>query len=93
MTDVVAQERTTARDQTINLTSRGVPQEQKAARRPTQAQARKLLARSSQPRQLDAGAVQMVTPDRVRPWLQEVQPQALQQALTIEGEVLDESQS
>lgn len=93
LADAAAQERTTARDQTIDLTSRGLPRGTRSARQPTQAQARKLLQRANRSSQLDAGEVQIVPPARVRPWLREVRPQALQQALTIEGEVLDGTQS
>jgi hypothetical protein len=93
LTEPAAQERTTARDQTIDLTSRGVPQERRRSRRVSQTQGRRLLERASRPRSGEPGEVQVVPPTRVRPWLREVRPQALRHALTVEGEVLDDTQT
>jgi hypothetical protein len=93
LADLDAQERTTARDQTIDLTSRGLPQERRGSRRVSQRQGRRLLERASRPRSGRAGEVQVVPPARVRPWLREVRPQALRHALTVEGEVLDDTQT
>jgi|GEM_PF-763699 len=79
------QERTTARDQAIDLAHRGVPGADAASRRVTPRQAA-ALAQATTPPGLE---VQVVTPDQVRAWLREVEPQALQQALTLEEEGRD----
>ena len=80
-----AQERTTARDQAIDLAHRGVPGTPATARRVTPQQAA-ALAQSPAPAM---GPVQVVNPGQVRAWLRDVEPLALQQALTLEGEVRD----
>lgn len=92
LSDPTVQERTTARDQTIDLRSRGLPRRSKPG--VSQRQAQRLLQRASAgrpPRQ----RVQVVAPQRVRPWLQEVRPQALRNALIIDGEaeVLDDQET
>lgn len=81
-----AQERTTARDQAIDLAHRGLPGGTATPRRVTPQQAA-ALAQSTTPASL--GPVQVVNPGQVRAWLRDVEPQALQQALTLEGEVRD----
>jgi len=81
-----AQERTTARDQAIDLAHRGLPGMAAAPRRVTPQQAA-ALAQNTTP--LSLGPVQVVNPGQVRAWLRDVEPQALQQALTLEGEVRD----
>lgn len=91
LTDPDTQERTTARDQTIDLGSRGLPQ-RTARRGVSQAKARQLLQQASQGPG-STGPVRVVPPARVRPWLREVRPQALRHALTVEGEVLDDHQT
>jgi chemotaxis protein histidine kinase CheA len=91
LTDPDTQERTTARDQTIDLGSRGLPQ-RTARRGVSQAKARQLLQQASQG-PASTGPVRVVPPARIRPWLREVRPQALRHALTVEGEVLDDHQT
>ena len=81
-----AQERTTARDQAIDLAHRGLPGGTAAPRRVTPQQAA-ALAQSPTPASL--GPVQVVNPGQVRAWLRDVEPQALQQALTLDAEVRD----
>ena len=81
-----AQERTTARDQAIDLAHRGLPGGTATPRRVTPQQAA-ALAQSTTP--VSLGPVQVVNPGQVRAWLRDVEPQALQQALTLEGEVRD----
>ena len=92
LADPTVQERTTARDQTIDLRSRGVPRRSKQG--VSQRQAQRLLQRASAGSPTDH-RVQVVAPQRVRPWLREVRPQALRKALTIDGEaeVLNDSQT
>jgi hypothetical protein len=90
LSDSRVQERTTARDQTIDLRSRGVPRRSKQG--VSQRQAQRLLQRASTVSPTDH-RVQVVAPQRVRPWLREVRPQALQQALTVEAEVLDDHET
>ncbi len=81
------QERTTARDQAIDLASRGVPQARsQAAGQPSVRQAAQLMG---PPRAL-VGPVRVIPPARIRGWLRDVEPQALRDALTVEGEVLDD---
>jgi hypothetical protein len=93
LTEPAAQERTTARDQTIDLTSRGLPQAQRRTRRVSPAQGRKLLERASTQTPAASGPVQVVPPARIRPWLREVRPQAVRNALIVEGEVLNDQQT
>jgi len=81
-----AQERTTARDQAIDLAHRGLPGGTATPRRVTPQQAA-ALAQSTTPASL--GPVQVVNPGQVRAWLRDVEPQALQQALTLDAEVRD----
>jgi hypothetical protein len=90
LVDREAQERTTARDQAIDLTSRGLPRRQK--RGVSQARGRRMFQRAgSTP--ASQGLVRVVPPAAVRPWLQEVRPQALRRALVVEGEVLSDSEA
>lgn len=79
------QERTTARDQAIDLAHRGVPGAAAISRRVTPRQAAALAQDTASP----SLEVQVVAPDQVRAWLREVEPQALQQALTLEEEGRD----
>jgi len=81
-----AQERTTARDQAIDLAHRGLPGGTATPRRVTPQQAAEL---AQSPTPVSLGPVQVVNPGQVRAWLRDVEPQALQQALTLDAEVRD----
>jgi len=80
-----AQERVTARDQAIDLAHRGLPDAAAAPKRVTPRQAAALAQSTASP----SLEVQVVDPAQVRTWLRDVEPQALQQALTFEEEVRD----
>ena len=75
------QERVTLRDQTIDAVSRGLAGG--TSRRPSRRKAAQLMA--GQPPPAIKGPIRVVEPRRVRGWLQDVTPQALRNALTIDA--------
>lgn len=90
LADTEDQERTTARDQAVDLSSRGLPRPSAKKKQGVKRKAGRLLQRSSRPVRPPAGKVQVIPPRRVETWLADVRPQAWKHALTVDGEVLDE---
>ncbi len=90
LTDDERQERVKRRDQLVDLYSRGLPGTGGGPRRPTGTRAAKMLSAGGAPVAPPQGAVQIVDPQRVRPWLRDVEPKALAGAV-VEGEILEES--
>ncbi len=84
--DPEQQERIKRRDQVIDLLSRGLPGGNRS-RRPGPAQAGKLMGGQGLP---SAGPVRVIDPQQVRPWIRDVERQALAGAV-VEGEILEES--
>ncbi len=85
------QDRVTARDQAVDLTHRGLPAE--AARRRPQLPQRLtgILPALGDPASVaTAPTIQIIPPEQVRPWLDEVTPKALTTA--VEGEIVEENE-
>ncbi len=77
----------TARDQAVDLAHRGLPGPAATRQPVTPRQAAQLLQPAAAA--LPPASIQIVPPAQVRPWLRDVEPQALHKALTLEGEVTD----
>ncbi len=77
------QERVTLRDQTIDAVTRGLAGSKR--QRPARQRAAQIMTR--QPPPTIKGPIRVVDPRRVRGWLQDVTPQALRNALTIDADV------
>jgi hypothetical protein len=83
------QERVKRRDQMVDLFNRGLPGEGRSPRRPTRKRAAQLML-SGPTVAPPPGAVQIIDPQQVKPWLRDVEPKALAGAV-VEGEILEES--